>query len=322
MKKLALALGAAAGMLLFATGAMAAPTGAGTDITNQATAEYTVAATSYTATSQIITFKVAQIVNVTVTNMDGADIPVAPSDTGKATTFKVTNDGNGPDNFVLSADSVAGYNFLPQFTSIVIDSNNNGLNDAGDATYVPGSAYLLNAGQSVTIFVLNSIPAAVNGDDLGKTLLKAQSRDFNTGAAGTVFTGFGVGGVDVVLGVLNGSTTAEGTYKVTGVKVNLFKSSVISDIYGGSSPIPGATVTYTIVAKITGTGTANGLKIIDQIPANTTYKFGSLKLNGAALTDGVDGDKADASPTVITFNLGNVIGGSADQTVSFQVTIN
>lgn len=322
MKKLHFVLGAAAGMLMFANSAMAAPTAAGVTISNQATAEYSVATTSYTASSATITFRVAQIVNVTVSNMDGAEIAVAPSDTGKATTFKVTNTGNGLDNFIFSADSVAGYNFLPEFSSIMIDTNNSGLNDAGDTPYAAGSAYPLAAGQSVTLFVLNTIPAGVNGDEIGKTQLKAQSRDFNTGAPGVIFTGFGFEGVDAVLGVQDGARTSEGTYKVTGVKVNLFKSSVVSDVYGKNSAVPGSTVTYTIVAKITGTGTAKGLKIIDTIPANTTYKFGSLKLNGGVLTDGVDLDAADASPTVVTFNLGDVVGGTPDQTVSFQVTIN
>ena len=321
MKKLHVAL-AAVGVMMFATSALAA-TNAGVTISNQATAQYTVDANSYIVSSPITTFKVAQIVNVSVANMDVTTVAVAGGDTDKATSFKVTNQGNGPDTFVLTVDSnIAGDQFNPTFTSIVIDTNGDGALNAGDATYVSGSQYALAAGGSVTVFVLNDMPALLTNNDIGLTQLKAQSSAFNAGPAGTVYAGFGVGGVDAVLGVLDGAATAQGIYKASTVTVTLTKSSVIADPWGGSQPVPGATVTYSIVSHVTGNGTATGLKIVDPVPANTTYKFNSMKLNGAALTDALGDDAGDATPADITFNLGSVLAGSADQTVSFQVTIN
>lgn len=321
MKKLHLGIGAAAGALLCASTAFAAPTGAGVTISNQATAQYTVDTKSYSVNSPVTTFKVAQIVNVAVSKMDVAPVPVASGDTGKATTFRITNQGNGPDSFVFTAESVAGNNFLPEFASIIVDTNGDGLNNAGDTAYVSGSSFNLTAGQSVTVFVLNNIPANLQTNDLGQTQLKAQSASFKNGPAGTVYTGFGVGGVDVVLGLQDGAATDLGTYKVTGVTVTLGKSSTFDDIYGGHTPTPGATVTYTIVTQVTGIGTATGLKVVDSIPANTTYKNNSIKLNGVALTDALGDDAGEASPSVITVNLGNVPSGAANQTVTFQVTI-
>lgn len=323
MKKLHFGLAAAAGVMMYASAAVAAPTSAGVTISNQATAQYTVDTNSYTVSSPVTTFKVAQIVNVSVAAMDVTTVAVAAGDNGKATSFRVTNQGNGPDTFVLSVDSnVAGDDFNPVFSSIVLDSNGDGLNNAGDTTYVSGSSVPLAAGQSITVFVLNNIPAPLANDSIGKTQLKAQSAVFNAGPAGTVYAGFGAGGVDAVLGLLDGAAADLGIYKVSTVSVTLSKSSVIADPWGGSQPVPGATVTYTIVSHVVGAGTATGLKIVDPIPANTTYKFNSLKLNGAALTDALGDDAGDAAPGSITFNLGNVVAGTPDQSVSFQVTIN
>jgi len=322
MKKLQIGLAAAVGVMMCATGALAAPTGAGVTISNQATAQYTVDANPYIVSSPVTTFKVAQIVNVSVANMDVTTVAVAAGDNGKATSFKVTNLGNGPDSFVLSVDNnVAGNNFNPVFSSIAVDDGD-GINNAGDITYVSGSAVPVAAGQSITVFVLNDIPAPQANDSIGKTQLTAQSGTFNSGAVGAVFSGFGVGGVDAVLGILDGASNALGTYKVSTVTVTLTKSSVITDTWGSNQPVPGATVTYTIVSHVIGTGTAAGLKIVDPIPANTTYKFNSLKLNGAPLTDALGDDAGDAAAGSVTFNLGDVSGGAADQTVSFQVTIN
>jgi uncharacterized repeat protein (TIGR01451 family) len=321
MKKLHFGL-AAVGVMMFATSALAA-TNAGVTISNQATAQYTVDANSYTVSSPITTFKVAQIVNISVANMDVTTVAVGSGDTGKATTFKITNLGNGPDTFVLTVDSnVAGDQFNPTFTSIVIDTNGDGANNAGDTTYVSGSPLALAAGESVTVFVLNDMPALLTNNDIGLTQLKAQSVAFNTGDPGTVFAGFGVGGVDAVLGVKDGAANAQGIYKASTVSVTLSKSSVILDPWNGNQPVPGATVTYTIVSHVTGAGTATGLKIIDPIPANTTYKFNSMKRNGVALTDALGDDAGEATPTEVTITLGDVVAGTPDQTVSFQVTIN
>ncbi|MGD8628324.1 MAG: hypothetical protein PVH52_04525, partial [bacterium] len=116
-----------------------------------------------------------------------------------------------------------------------------------------------------------------------------------------------------------------GTSIVSTVIVDVIKSATVSDQFGGSQPIPGATITYTITVSLSGSGTAEGVVITDVIPANTTYSAGTLALNGGALTDPADGDSGDVgatTPGVVTVSLGDMPAGSADQTIVFSVVIN
>ncbi|HBG04143.1 MAG: hypothetical protein A2075_01170 [Geobacteraceae bacterium GWC2_58_44] len=324
MKKQLLGLAASLGVMMYATGALAA-TGAGVSITNTATARYNVGAAAYSVNASATPFKVSQLVNVSVTNMDGGQVPVATSATGQATSFRIKNEGNGPDNFILTVNNlIAGDSFDPTFSSIVLDSTGDGAYNTGDQTYVTGAAIALTAGQELTVFVLNDIPAAAN-TNTGITQVQAQSNIFNSGILGTAYPGAGVGGVDAVLGVVDGASSGQGTYVISSVTVTLEKTSVIADPWGGSQAVPGATVTYSIKATVSGSGTATGLKIVDPIPANTTYKSSTMQLNGAPLTDAGSDDAGDVNittPSTVTVNLGNVAAGAAASTVSFQVTIN
>ena len=325
MKKMHFALAAAVGVMMYATCAVAAPTNAGVTITNTATARYNVGATNYSVNASAAPFKVAQLVNVSVTNMDGGPVPAAAADTGKPTSFQIKNEGNGPDSFVLSVNNmIAGDSFDPNFSSIVIDSTGDGTYNTGDQTYA-GAPIALAAGQSVTAFVLNDMPAGEANGNTGKTQMQAQSANFNSGVIGKVFATQGVDGVDVVLAVVDGLSSGQGSYVISSLLVTLTKTSSIADPWGGAQPVPGATVTYTIISQVNGSGTATGLKIVDPIPTNTTYKINSLELNGAALSDAADVDAGDVGLTTantVTVNLGNVAAGSAPSTVSFQVTIN
>jgi len=285
-----------------------------------------VGATPYSVNSPATTFKVSQIVNVSVTNMDGGQVPVAAGDTGKITSFRIKNEGNGPDSFILTVNNlIAGDSFDPTFSSIVVDSTGDGTYNAGDTTYVSGTPIALTSGQSVTVYVLNNIPDPQANGNTGDTQLQAQSATFNTGILGKVYADGFAPGVDAVLAVVDGASIGQGTYVVSSVIVTLTKSSVIADPWGGSQAVPGATVTYSIVSHVTGSGTATGFKIVDPIPTNTTYKSNSLKLNATALTDAADIDAGDVGLTTantVTVNLGDVAAGAADSTVSFKVTIN
>jgi uncharacterized repeat protein (TIGR01451 family) len=98
------------------------------------------------------------------------------------------------------------------------------------------------------------------------------------------------------------------------------KSSSILDPFGGSQPVPGAVVTYTLVATVNGTGQADNLHVTDVIPAGTTYEAGTLTLDTAALTDANDTDAGEASAAGIDVDLGNVAGGTT-KTVTFNVKI-
>ena len=104
--------------------------------------------------------------------------------------------------------------------------------------------------------------------------------------------------------------------------ITLTKSAAVADPYGGTSPVPGALVTYTLTTHATGSGVATGVHITDAIPAGTSYQAGTLTLNGSALTDSADGDVGTASSSGIDVGLGTIAGGSADKAITFKVKIN
>ena len=64
--------------------------------------------------------------------------------------------------------------------------------------------------------------------------------------------------------------------------------------------------------------------VVDDIPTNTTYVAGSIKLNAAAQTDGGGDDSADynvTNATAVTVSVGTLAPG-ASATITFDVTIN
>jgi uncharacterized repeat protein (TIGR01451 family) len=139
-----------------------------------------------------------------------------------------------------------------------------------------------------------------------------------------VFAGQGAGGTDAVVGANGGQANATGAYIVGDVQVALVKSATVTDLFGGTSAIPGASIQYQVVVTVTGSGTARTLQFDDAIPVNTTYVPGSLRLNGAALSDAADGDagefQAGSAPNV-RVRLGDLTQAAGAQTLAFTVTI-
>jgi uncharacterized repeat protein (TIGR01451 family) len=316
------------GLLVFTSSAFAL-TPAGTTITSTAAASYTIAGSPQTATIGTATFKVAQLVNLAVAWQDSGNIAVAPNDTGKVLTCKVTNSGNATDTFTLGINNLlSGDNFDPTAatSAIYVDSNSSGTFDSGDTA---STSITLAPGASQTIFLLNNIPGTVADGTTGNSRLAAKSNVANAPGGpwplGKAFTDAFAPGVDAVLGVADGTNYATGTYQVSSVVVNLTKTSAITDSYGGTSPVPGATVTYTITATVVGSGTATGVKVTDPIPLNTTYKPSTLTLAGAPLTDAKDADAGDVGGTTantVTVTLGDMTSATPAKVITFKVTIN
>src|SRR3546814_2267259 len=99
------------------------------------------------------------------------------------------------------------------------------------------------------------------------------------------------------------------------------KSAVVTNSLNTADPIPGATITYTIVATVAGSGSVSGLAISDDIPADTSYAQGSITLGGSARSDAAEADAGDYNGTRISVALGNVDGGQT-RTDPFRTTIN
>jgi uncharacterized repeat protein (TIGR01451 family) len=319
---------ALAGCICLPHAAVAAGTAVGTPITNTASVSYDIGGSTVTANSNPTSVTVAQILDVSAV-VQTPTVPVAPGDANRVISYLVTNTGNGVDSIVLTPLSTipTGDQFDPVLatpTAIYLDSDGTPGFSPGDTAYVAGSPIALAADGAVTVLVLNNIPSPLNSGDTGISQLTA-ARSGGTGAPGTVFAGQGVGGVDAVVGLSGAQVTRSGTYIVSNIALSAVKSQGVVDQFGGSRPIPGATITYTVVITPSGTGTAGTALFTDAIPGNTSYVVGSLRLNGALQSD-VGGDDAgfyEATPTPrVVVSLGNLTQASGPQTIQFSATIN
>ncbi len=296
-------------------------TRAGTTISNTASATFDTGGGSTTINSNRVDLLVDELLDVTVDSSNPADVPTTPGATGQVLTFSVTNTGNGVENFVLSTIANAGGdNYDPVVTQIYID-NGDGVFDPGtDTLYTPGANDpQLDPDESVTIFVVATTPGGVVDGNRGIVSLVAAAVT-GTGAPGTSFAGQGEGGGDAVVGSTGADGADAGAFIVSAATVTLVKSAVVTNPLGTADPIPGATITYTIVATVAGSGSVSGLAITDNIPADTSYVTGSITLGGVAQSDAVDADAGDYNGTRINVALGTVAGGQT-RTVTFRTTI-
>ncbi len=334
--------------LLWASGAWAIGTGAGTSIQNTATADFQVGGIPFTENSNTETLTVAEVLDVnvtllTVTSNPNNEVTVAPSDANQVLTFSITNTGNGSDDYALTGLSGPGFNgsgsdtFDPTFVDIYFDDGTTpGVFDASDTRYAPGvDDPTLLADTSITVHILNNIGAGTVDGDLGDSQLTASSLSIASfppaSVAGDSVAGLGDGGGDLVLGASDGTDALYGTYLVSSLVLDLTKSSVILDPFGNAEAIPGATITYTLLVEVQGAGMATGVVIGDDIPVATNYVASSMRLNAVAQTDAQDSpgtDEASFDPAggptnngSISLDLGDLSAVDGQQTITFQVTI-
>ena len=305
---------------LVTTPAHAGGVKAGTLIENTASATYDGGAGPVTIPSNTITVKVDELLDVTVTSRDSGPVSAAPG--SAVLTFELTNTGNGPEAYTLTANpAVAGNDFDTTVNGIAVDTNGNGVYDPGVDQMLTGPATTaaIAADASLTVFVLVTIPGGVADGDQSDVSLLAEAVT-GTGAPGTAFAGQGAGGGNASVGSTGANATATGSLSVGITDVDLIKSATVRDPFGGTGIVPGATITYAIRAEVRGSGSVSDLVVTDAAPADTTYVAGSLKLDGATLTDAADADAGRSGTSGISVDLGTVSGGSS-RTVTFQVTI-
>ena len=305
---------------LITTPAHAGGVKAGTLIENTASATYDGGAGPVTIPSNTITVKVDELLDVTVTSRDSGPVSAAPG--SAVLTFELTNTGNGPEAYTFTANpAVAGNDFDTTVNGIAVDTNGNGVYDPGVDQMLTGPATTaaIAADASLTVFVLVTIPGGVADGDQSDVSLLAEAVT-GTGAPGTAFAGQGAGGGNAIVGSTGANATATGSLSVGITDVDLIKSATVRDPFGGTGIVPGATITYAIRAEVRGSGSVSDLVVTDAAPADTTYVAGSLKLDGATLTDAADADAGRSGTSGISVDLGTVSGGSS-RTVTFQVTI-
>jgi len=280
-------------LLLFAGSAQAVGTPAGTVISNKATATFTDANSNiYTPVdSNVVTTTVSQVAGVTETPLS-SNLNGSPNGT-TSFSLAITNTGNGSDTIAVASSGLpAGW------TSVLyLDTNGDGILQPSEAVAgnILGATVTLAADQVQRIIAVITAPLVA--------------------ASGTTAT-------------LNVTATSGFTpsQTVTATATTTIQAAVLSVTKSVSptNPKPGDTVTYTIHWSNTGTASAFVTLVNDPIPANTTYKPGSITYNGATRTDAGADDNADfniTNPGKVTVNVGTV-ASSGTGTTTFQVTVN
>jgi len=333
---------------LAATPAYAAGTAAGSTITNTVQVNFQVGGVAQTAVSASDTFTVDRKINVTVAAVGTTTTTVSPGQLAAVTAFTVTNLSNATLDFALTAAQQTGGagahsntdNFDVSNVKIYVDTNSNGVYDAGDTqvTYLDELA----ADGAKTVFVVADIPLGRATNDVAAVTLTATGREggaagsmgaalvqtttANTASMDTVFAD-GAGATDAAR---DAAFSAKNDYTVLAAALSAVKTDrVISDPLNGTTnpkAIPGAVVEYCIaVSNAAGGATATNVALTDVLPTATTYQssFGIL-LNGTVTggtcnADGVAGGTF-ASGTV-SGTLASVVAADT-RTLVFRVTIN
>jgi uncharacterized repeat protein (TIGR01451 family) len=308
--------------LAMSAAASAAPTLAGTDIENIASASYDTPGGPVTIDSNKVVIKVDELLDVTVTATDPGDVSTAPGATNIVLTYLITNTGNGSEAFTLTADaSKTGDDFDPTLQQIVLDTNGNGVYDAGvDTVYVAGTNNPIIAPEaSLTVFVLSNTPTTTVNAERAEIGLTATAVT-GSGTAGTTIAGAGEGGGDAVVGTTGADASDSAFLAVQAATLALVKTAEVVDPFGGATAVPGSIITYRLVATVTGSGSLANVVISDPIPASTTYTPSSITLESAALTDASDADAGSFNGTQIRTVVGTVPAGQS-RTVTFKVVI-
>ncbi len=301
----ALALGTLLALPAPSAHAQTAPANA--SIGNQASATYSDGSgTTRTATSNTVVTTVIQVPALTLT---ADNSKVANPGSPVYYPHTVTNTGNGPDSYNLSATNAAGDNFDLTGLAVFADTDGNGVPDSNTAiTATP----TLAAGESFRFVISGVIPATATTTQFSLVTATATSVTLNT-------------------------ATASNTDRVT--ITNNAAIEVTKSISTNSGPAGTNGVTYTLSYRNTGNTAATGLALTDQIPANLTYVAGSGRWSksGTALTDPAAGDPAAADGTTINYGAtttggtngrGTVtatissVAAQSSGSVSFQVNVN
>lgn len=301
--------------------ALAGGVSAGTLIENSAIANFNEAGTQRTINSNTVTVRVDELLDVTLTSLDSGPVTARPGDA--VLTFELTNQGNGPEAFRLLADTaVTGNDFEVTLRAIAIDTNGNNTYDEGVDQILaePQTTQALAADARLTVFVLVTVPPSVTDADTSNVALTARAVT-GTGSPGTAFDGQGANGGDAIVGATGALATARGGLVGSVASVALVKSVSLRDPFGGTSAVPGTIATFTIEARVAGSGGIENLVVTDAIPAGTTYVPGSLTLDAAALTDAADADAGTASDADgINVTIGTATAGT-NRAITFAVTL-
>ena len=206
--------------------------------------------------------------------------------------FTVTNTGNTVDTFELTS---SGKYWVWE---IWRDLDGNGIIDGGD--------YQIINTDGDGIPDTGEMPPGVSETFVTRTTIPAGSSDGQFG-----------------LHIITATSSVDLTVSDTSRRATLVQAPVLalakSVVPTGSQP-PGTVLTYSTTYTNSGSGSATDVTLVDQIPSNTTYVPGSIKVDGNAQTDANDTDfgRFESSSVVVAFPT---LGAGTSGTFTFQVTI-
>ena len=309
-QKILLSSSALVAVAFAGTTAFASPPDAGTVIGNQAVATYTNSAgDTITVTSNKVETVVQQVAGVTLTSDNTENI--APG--GKAfLPHIITNDGNGPDAFTLTATEGAGaYDFAS--VTFYPDADMDGVADsATPITQTP----TLAAGERFGVVIDATAPS---------TATAGQAETLTVAAA------------SILTAAVTSSNTDTLTVSSQAI-MELVKSMVVDKSAGNPNIVDaGDTVTITLTYSNTGLAAATAYAVEDVIDTNLPYTVTSAQWSDRAVAGGLDetnGTGVDATngsgetivyqvntaTNTIDFTISNVDPGRTGS-VTFETTI-
>lgn len=169
---------------------------------------------------------------------------------------RLQNMGTGPDRFRLSVTGPAGW-----AVSLYLDGNGDGVLGPED-TPVPGPLPL-ERGAAQALLLVVDVPADAPDDGAASVSARAAS-EMDPAVTATVTDQMAVHRPLPAVTLAKTVDRAEAT--------------------------PGDTLTWTLTAANRGDAAAPGATLADPLPTGTRYVPGSLRLNGAAMTDAADAD--------------------------------
>lgn len=309
------------GATLGAAPAHAVGTGAGVQIPNAVTLEYSQAGTTRTADATAV-FWVDELLDVSVVSSDASSIGVLAGEVEAVQQYTLTNLGNGSEAFVLNAsDALGGDDFDAAFNRIFLETNGQPglqIGPGGDDVYVAGTNDpTLAADELLTVYVTADVPAGVAINDVAFLSLRAIATTIVAGAGtgdptqpgfptvGTSYPGLGdaatagAGNVEAMVGVsydaANPLYVDQHDYLVNDVGVVITKTAFsVEDPLGGSTVVPGSIVSYRVNVNLNGGGSAQALVVSDPIPADLRYAPNSLSVVGLPAGEDADDDLVPA----------------------------